>query len=116
MLYNILNNCLNFSVRETEAEQGRAGLCRPPRVLAKGFVLQDAKPALSVREKPVSSLQSVKLVLDGVPGLEPEGSAACKMPDPWVRGGGRTENAAVPTQQILTSVSFQRHGEDGSGL
>lgn len=48
-----------------------------PRVLAKGFVLQDTEPAVSVREKPVSSVRSVKLVLNGVLGLEPEGSAAC---------------------------------------
>lgn len=78
MLYNILNNCLNFCIRETEGGQGRAGLCKPPRGLYPVcFVLQDTEPAVSVREKPVSSVRSVKLVLNGVLGLEPEGSAAC---------------------------------------
>lgn len=85
-------------------------------MLAKGFVLQDTEPAVSVREKPASSLRSVKLVLNGVPGLEPAGSAASKMPDPWVQGGGWEENAAIPTQSILTSVSFRCRGEDGPGL
>jgi len=92
MLDNIPNNCLNFSVREAEAQQGRAGLCTPPRVLypalAKGFVLQDTEPAVSVWEKPASSLQSVELVPNGVPGLEPEGSAACEVPGLWVPGEG----------------------------
>lgn len=87
MFYNILNHCLNFSAR------GRAvqtSLCVLPRVLAKGRVLQETGPAISVQEKPARRLQTVRLVLNGVPGVEPEGSAACEMPDLWVwREGGK---------------------------
>lgn len=62
--------------------------CSLPRVLAKGFVLQDTELAVLVWEEPVCSLQSVTLVLNGVPGPEPEGSIACKMPNPHVWGEG----------------------------
>lgn len=65
--------------------------CALTCVLTKGFFEENMELIVLVWEVPVSNLQSITLLLNGVPGLEPEGSEDCKMPNPWVLGEGGKE-------------------------